>query len=76
MGSVKNIWGVIIINILLQFHYFIPLETANTQKSELFLLIIHSRNVNASFVTWQYPQIYDFSFRKEFSETLCKCIYL
>ena len=26
--------------ILLQFHYFISLETANTPKSEVFLLII------------------------------------
>ena len=52
------------------------LETVNTQKSEVFLLKISSGNVNASVVTCQYPQIYNFSFRKEFLETLCKCIYL
>ena len=68
--------GVILITILLHFHYFISLETANTQKSEVFLLRISSGNVNASVVTCQYPQIYNFSFRKEFLETLCKCIYL
>ena len=37
MGVVKNIWGVLFITILLHFHYFIPLETTNTQKSEVFL---------------------------------------
>ena len=52
------------------------LETVNTQKSEVFLLKISSGNVNASVVTCRYPQIYNFSFRKEFLETLCKCIYL
>ena len=61
---------------LLHFHYFISLETANTQKSEVFLLRISSGNVNTSVVASQYPQIYNFSFRKEFLETLCKCIYL
>ena len=45
--------------ILLQFHYIIFLETANTQKSEVFLLRISSRNVNASVVvTCQYPEFY------------------
>ena len=33
-------------------------------------------NVNTSVVTCRYPQIYNFSFGKEFSETICKCIYL
>ena len=43
MGVVN--WGVIIfITILLHFHYFISLETANTQKSEVFLLIISLGN--------------------------------
>ena len=55
---------------------FLSLESANTQKSEVFLLRISLGNVNASVVTCRYPQIYNFSFRKEFLETLCKCIYL
>ena len=46
------------------------LETVNTQKSEVFLLRISSENVNASVVTYRYPQIYNFGFRKEFLETL------
>ena len=74
--ELKTNGGVIFITILLHFHYFISLETANTQKSEVFLLRISSGNVNASVVTCRYPQIYNFSFRKEFLETLCKCIYL
>ena len=61
---------VIFITILLHFHYFIFLETANTQKSEVFLLKISLGNVNASLVTCWYPQIYNFGFRKEFLETL------
>ena len=61
---------------LLYFHYFISLETGNNQKSEVFLLEISLGNVNASVVTWRYFQIYNVSFRKEFLETLCKCIYL
>ena len=40
MGGVKNKWGAIFVTILLHFRYFISLETANTQKSEVFLLII------------------------------------
>ena len=76
MGEVKNIWGVIFITILLHFHYFIYLEKTNTKKNEVFLLRISSGNVNASVVTCQYPQIYNFNFREEFLETLCKCIYL
>ena len=51
MGGVKNTWGLIFITILLHFHYFISLETANTQKSEVFLLRISLGNVNASIVT-------------------------
>ena len=42
---------VIFITILLHIHYFISLETANTQKSEVFLLRISLGNVNASVVT-------------------------
>ena len=71
MGGVKNIFGVVFITILLHFHYFISLETANTQKSEVFLLRISLGNVNALVVTCRY-----FSLRKEFLETLCKYIYL
>ena len=62
---------VIFITILAHFHYFISLELANTQKSEVLLLRIFSGNVNASVVTCQYPQIYNFSFRKEILETFC-----
>ena len=75
MGGVKNKWGVKFITILLHFHYFISLKTATTQKSEVFLLRICLGNVNASVVSCRYPQIYNFSFRKGFLETLCKCIY-
>ena len=44
--------------LLLHFHYFISLETANTQKSEEFLLRVYSGNENVLVVTCQYPQIY------------------
>ena len=72
-----NIYGgVIFITILLHFDYLISLETANTQKSELFLLRISSGNLNTSVVTCWYPQIYNFSFTKKFLETPCECIYL
>ena len=66
--------GVMFITILLYFHYFVPLETANTQENEVFLLRISLGNVNASIVTCRYPQIYNFSFKKEFLETPCKLI--
>ena len=57
MRGVKIIFGEKYV--LLQFHYFIFLEIANTQKSEVFLLRISSGNVNASVAaTCQYPQIY------------------
>ena len=59
----------------LHFHYFISLETANSQKIEVFLLRISSGNMNASVLTRRYLQIFKFSFKKEFSETLCKYIY-
>ena len=71
MGGVKSIWRVIFIIILLHFHYLTSLETANTQKNEVFLLKFSSGYVNTSVVTCQYPQMYTFSFRKEFLETLC-----
>ena len=60
------------ITILSLFHFF--LETANTKKNEVFLLRISSGNLNGSVVTCRYPQIYNFSFRKEFFETICKFI--
>ena len=56
--ELKTNGGVIFITILLHFHYFISLETVNTQKSEVFLLIISSGNVNVSVATCRYPQIY------------------
>ena len=68
--ELKTNWGVIFITILLHFHYFISLETANTHKSEMFPLRISLGNVNALVVTFRYPQIYNFSFRKQFLETL------
>ena len=43
MGGVKTMWGdgeVIFITIFLHFPYFISLERANTQESEMFLLKI------------------------------------
>ena len=58
--------GVIFITILLHFHYFISLETTNTQKSEMFLLMWMHQLFLADIL----------SFRKEFLETLRKCIYL
>ena len=67
--KVKPDGEVIFITILLYFHYLISLETANTQKSEVFLLRISLGIVNAC-VTCRYLQIYNFSFRKEFLETL------
>ena len=70
MIGVKNKWELIFITILLNFYYFISLETASTQKSEVLLLRISLGNVNASVVTCRYPQIYNFSFRKEFLESL------
>ena len=41
------------------YNFIISLETANTQKSEVFLWRISSGDVNVSVVvTCQYPQIY------------------
>ena len=55
-NGVKIIWGKQYL--LLHFNYFISLETANTQKSEVFLLRVSSENVNASgVVTCWYPQL-------------------
>ena len=76
MDGVKNIWGGNIYYYITTLHFFISLETANTHKIEMFLLRISSENLNLSGVTGGYPQIHNFSFRKEFLETLCKYIYL
>ena len=74
--ELKIYGAVIFIAILLQFHYLISLETPSTQKSKVFVLWISSGNVDASVITSWYPQIYNCSFRKEFLEPFCKCIYL
>ena len=52
-------------------HYFISLEIANTQKRDNVLLRNSSWNLNASVSTCKYPQIYNFSFRKDILETPC-----
>ena len=57
--ELKIYGGVIFITILLHFHYFFSLETANTQKSGMFLLRIFSGHLIVSVVTCQYPQIYN-----------------
>ena len=75
MGGVKNILGSNIYYYITTIPYFISLETTNIQKSEMFLLRISSGDLIPSVVTCQYTQIYNFSVRKEFLETLCKCIY-
>ena len=62
MGGVKNKWGSNLyyyITTILWFHLF---RNANSQKSEVFLLIISLGNVNASVVTCRYPQIYNLTF--------------
>ena len=40
------------LNLLLHLHYFIYLETASTQKSEVFLLKTFLGNVNADTLTF------------------------
>ena len=51
MGGVKNIWVSNIYYYITTLPYFISLEAANTQKSEIFLLRISSGNFDASVVT-------------------------
>ena len=74
MGGIENKWGsniyCYIITLSLS-HFF---KNSQHQKTEVFLLRISLEIHNASVVTCRYPQIYNFSFRKEFLETLCKCI--
>ena len=70
MDGVSNKWGSNIyyyITTLSFFHFF---RNGQHPEKEVFFLRISLGNVIASFVTCQYPQIYDFSFRKEFLETL------
>ena len=67
MGGVKNKWASNIyyyITTLSLFHFL------RNSEETVFLLRISLGNVNASVVTCRYPQIYNFSFRKEFLETL------
>ena len=72
--ELKTNGGVIFITISLQFHYIIFLETANNHKSEVLLLRIFLGNVNASVVACRYPEIYNFSFRKEFLENFLETL--
>ena len=62
MGGVKNIWVSNIYYYITTLPYFIPLEAANTQKSEIFLLRISSGNFDASVVTFWYPHITQLQF--------------
>ena len=61
--ELKTHGGVIFITILLHFHHFISLKTANTQKNEVFLLRLSLGCVNASVLEKNFLQ-------------LCRCIYL
>ena len=49
--ELKTNGGVIFITIVLHFHGIISLETANTQKTEVFLLRISRGNVKESVAT-------------------------
>ena len=68
--KLKTNGGVIFITVLLHFHYLFRNNLAHIQKKEVFFLRIYLGNVNASIVTCRYPQIHNFSFRKERLETL------
>ena len=75
MGGVNNILESNIyyyITTLSMFHFC----RNNQQPEKSVFLRISSGDVNASVVTCQYPQIYNFSFREKFLQTFCKCIYL
>ena len=76
LAELKTNRGLLFITILLHFHNFVSLETANTEKIEMFLLRSSLGNVITLVVTSRYPQIYNFIFREEFLETLYKCISL
>ena len=76
MSAVNSKWGNNIyyyITTLSLFNFF--RKSHHPEKWCVFLRIFLG-NVNASVVTYRYPQIYNFSFRKEFLEILCECIYL
>ena len=62
MVGVKNKWGSNIYYYITALSLFHFLETASTQKSEVFLLRVSLANVNASVVTCRYPQISQFQF--------------
>ena len=47
MDGIKNMWVSNIYYYTTTLHYFISLETASIQKSEMFLLRISSRNLDA-----------------------------
>ena len=69
MGGVKNKWGSNIYYYIITlsfFHFF--RNSQHPEKWKVFLLRIFLGNVNV--VTCRYPQIYNFSYRKEFLETL------
>ena len=77
MGGVKNIWESNIYYYITSYAFIISfLQKQPTPRKVKCFLRISLGNVNASVVACRYPQIYIFSFRKEFLETLCKCIYL
>ena len=76
MGGAKNKWESNIyyyITTFSLFHFF-----RSSQHPEKLSVSFKNflGSVNASVVTSWYPQIYNFNFRKEFLETLCRCIYL
>ena len=76
MGGVKNKWGSNIYYYITTLSLFNFFRNRKHPEKWSFSFRISLGNVNASVVTCRYPQIYNFSFRKEFLETLCKCIYL
>ena len=66
MEGVQNIQGVIFIT---YYTFTISLETANTQKSEVFISIIYSGNVNAFIQRMLLlPDILEFT-KKSFRKT-------
>ena len=79
MGGVKNKCGSNIyyyVTALSLIHFFRNSQHPEKWNVSFKNFLISLGNVNASVLTCRYPQIYNFSFRKEFLETLCKCIYL
>ena len=66
----KSLWVELKTYLLLCYYTFIIYFISLENKSEVFLLRISLGNVNASVVTCRYLQIYNFSFKIEFLETL------